>query len=126
MVAIVLVNTLPFKNPEESGGFILSVISLYLIPFAVFVLYTHLVLKTMRRQESKQQDKGFAPVKLGLYLIPILAFYGATHIVFFVLPQAISQGDYMRLNGISMALGLIFGGTRSVLKIREYDTHNRN
>lgn len=123
--AIVLVNSLPFGTPGESTGFIISVIALYFIPFGIFVLLTHLVIKFIRRRELKQQSNTeLFPVKLVLNLTPLIAFYGAIHILFFALPHAISEGSYMGYNGISMALGLSLGGARSIHKIREYNTQN--
>lgn len=117
VIAILLVNVLPFKTRGESTGFIVSVVALYFIPFGVFVLYTESVLKLIQKQQVNTGR--LVPAKSVLYLIPLVALYGAIHILFFVLPQAISEGDYMRYNGISMVLGLTFGGTRSIYRIRE-------
>lgn len=121
VTAIVLVNILPFKTHGEQTGFILSVNVLYFFSYGVFVLYTRFALAIIRRKELKKQtNAGLIPVKLVLHLNPLLAFYGALNIIIFSLPKAISDEEFMRLNGISMALGLIFGGARSLYRIRKY------
>jgi hypothetical protein len=121
VIAILLVKNLKFKSAGESTGFMVSIIFLYLIPYGIIILFTHFNLKSIKRNEFNQlSNLGKKLLNLKLYFIPVLAFYSVLHILIFVVPQAVIKSEYMNLNGISMALGFLFGGLRSIYKIRNF------
>lgn len=116
---IVSINILPFKTPGEKTGFILSTNTLYFIPYGILVLFTRLSIFINRKRELENKYKR---ISASLFMSPIIAFIGTFNLCFFTIPEAILKNDYMSLNAISMALGLLFGGLNALFQIKRYNS----
>ncbi len=127
ILAIIFINILPFKSNGDKTGYMLSINVLYLFTYGVFVLYSRLAIAIVQRNGfKKRENSGATMVKIVLHTTPLLAFYAALNILIFTLPKAISENDYMKLNSISMLLGLILGGTQSLFEIRKMNKKQEN
>jgi uncharacterized membrane protein YhaH (DUF805 family) len=127
ILAIIFINILPFKSNGDKTGYMLSINLLYLFTYGVFVLYSRLAIAIVRRNALKKREhSGIIMVKIVLHTTPLLAFYAALNILIFTLPKAIADNDYMRLNSISMLMGLILGGTQSLIEIRKMNRKLEN
>lgn len=126
VAGIILMNILPFESGGEKKGFIISIIVLYLACYGILSLYTRFGLWVIGRGERKNPySDGVGMAKISVYGVLGIALFGAVNIVIFSIPKAFTENDFMRLNGFSMASGLIFGGIKSMLLIRKYNKIKR-
>lgn len=120
--SITLVNFLPFKTPGDKTGFLLSCNVLYLFAYGVFALYPRIAIPLLKRIENRQQIVSFPStiIRFGLKLLPIIGIAGALHIWIFVLPSAYTNENFMRMNGVSMSLGMLLGGISGLYRVRKH------